>query len=79
MRIVRVQRFLGQKEAVGAIDVARGPAWLRQQVETRRAVGRQGIFGHVSHPPLVVDGPFPSEALTSLRRIGHISVACLAC
>ena len=51
--VVRVQRFLGQEEAVGAIDVAGRPARLRQQVEARRAVrgqrrGRHGgwLAGH---------------------------------
>ena len=33
---VRVQRFFGQKEAIGAIDIAGGPARLRQQMEARR-------------------------------------------
>jgi hypothetical protein len=33
--LVGIQRLLRQKEAVSAIDIASGPARLRQQVETR--------------------------------------------
>ncbi len=36
--VVRVQRFLGQEEAVGAVDVAGRAARLGQQVEARRRV-----------------------------------------
>ena len=41
--VVRIQRFLGQEEAIRAIDVAGGPARLRQQVEARRSIGAKGI------------------------------------
>jgi hypothetical protein len=37
---VRIQRLLGQEEAIRAIDVARGPARLRQQMKARRGIGR---------------------------------------
>ncbi len=38
--VVRVQRFLGQEEAVGAVDVARRPARFGEQVEAGWCVGR---------------------------------------
>ena len=55
--VVRVERFLGQEEAVGAIDVAGGPARLGQQVETRGGVrrqrrGRDGGIGGSHHSML---------------------------
>ena len=40
---VRIQRLFGQEEAIGAIDIAGGPARLRQQVEARR--GAVAAFG----------------------------------
>ena len=43
---VRVQRLLGQEEAIGAIDVASGAARLRQQMEARGGVDRQSIVSH---------------------------------
>ena len=42
---VRIQRILGQEEAVRAIDIAGGPTRLRQQVEARRRIQRRDIFG----------------------------------
>ena len=52
--LVRIERFLGEEEAVGAIDVAGRPARLRQQVEARWAAGRHrrirhGRFNEVTH------------------------------
>ena len=46
---VRIQRFLRQKEAISAIDVAGGPARLRQQVEARWGPGGQIIVRHCRH------------------------------
>ena len=42
---VRIQCLLGQEEAIGAINIAGGPARLRQQVEGRW--GAQGFGRHV--------------------------------
>ena len=42
-----LQGVLGQEEAVGAVDVARGPARLGQQVERRGGAGRQRRERHV--------------------------------
>jgi hypothetical protein len=51
MLFVRVQRLLGQEEAIRAIDVARGPARLREQMKARRGIGRerQSGFSFVLH------------------------------
>src|SRR5208337_1348183 len=46
---VRIQRFFGQEEAIGAIDVANGPARLRQKVEARWCVVWPGIVSQRSH------------------------------
>ena len=36
VRVVGIERFLREKEAVRAVDVAGRPAWFREQVESRR-------------------------------------------
>ena len=48
--VVRVQRFLGQEEAILAVNIAGGPARLRQQVEARRRIQLAlSIVGHKNH------------------------------
>src|SRR5216683_281349 len=40
---VRIERLLGQEEAISAIDIASGPARLRQQVKAWWDLGRPGV------------------------------------
>jgi hypothetical protein len=46
---IRIQLILGQKEAIGAINIAGGAARLRQEMEAGRGVGRQIFVSHQGH------------------------------
>ena len=59
--VVRIQRFLGQEEAIRAVDIAGGAARLRQQVKTGRRIGWTSELRYLRH-----EGPFLIAAGTGL-------------